>query len=164
MENQWKQQGFPHKGWTLLDVIDVREDGQSEDETDYETCMMCGNEKIRYVHIVEHKEIAEEFWVGCNCASKMTEDYINPEKREKELRNRTNRRINWVKKKWKSSKNENYYLTIEERHILIFRDKKTNKFKVKIAETFGQKAFDNLEQAKIAAFNGMEYLKAKGEW
>jgi hypothetical protein len=133
MENQWKQQGFPHKGWTLLDVIDVREDGQSEEETDYETFMMCGNEKIRYVHIVEHKEIAKEFRVDYNCASKLTEDYINPEKREKELRNRAKKRINWVKIKWKSSKNENYYLTIEERHILIFRDKKTNKFKVKIA-------------------------------
>lgn len=29
-------------------------------------------------------------------------------------------------------------------------------------ETFGHKAFVNLEKAKIAAFNGMEYLKRKG--
>lgn len=30
MANFWKQHGIPHKGWTLVDVIDVREDGQSE--------------------------------------------------------------------------------------------------------------------------------------
>ena len=40
---------LPYKDSNL---IDVNEDRQSEDETDYETCMMCGNEKIRFVHIV----------------------------------------------------------------------------------------------------------------
>ena len=164
MANYWKQQGIPHKGWSLVDVIDVREDGQAEWETEYKTCMMCGNEKIRYVHIVEHIEVGEEFRVGCNCATKMTDDYINPERREKELRNRANRRVNWTKKQWKSSKKGNYYLNIENRHLLIYTDSKTRKFKVKIGETFGHKTFDNLEKAKIAAFNGMEYLKEKGEW
>lgn len=75
----------------------VREDGQAKWETDYETCMMCGNEKIRYVHIVEHAEVGEAFRVGCTCAVKMTNDYLNPERRERELRNRANRRINWSK-------------------------------------------------------------------
>ena len=64
MTNFWKQNGIPHKGWTLVDVIDVREDGQSESDTEYEKCMMCGNEKIRYVHILEHAEISYEFRVG----------------------------------------------------------------------------------------------------
>ena len=164
MANYWKQQGIPHKGWSLIDVIDVREDGQAEWETEYETCMMCGNEKIRYVHIVEHREVGEEFRVGCNCAAKMTDDYINPERREKELRNRANRRINWTKKQWKSSKNGNYYLNIESRHLLIYTDSKTRKFKVKIGEIFGHKTFDSIEKAKIAAFNGMEYLKETGDW
>ncbi len=40
MSNYWNISGVPHKGWNLIDVIDVREDGQSEDETDYEICMM----------------------------------------------------------------------------------------------------------------------------
>lgn len=57
MANYWKLEGIPHKGWTYVDIIDVREDGRYEWETEYETCMMCGNEKIRYVHIVEHKEV-----------------------------------------------------------------------------------------------------------
>ncbi|MEZ7946965.1 MAG: hypothetical protein QMB84_01740 [Macellibacteroides fermentans] len=159
MANHWKQHGIPHKGWTLIDVIDVREDGQEERETDYETCIMCGNEKIRYVHIVEHPDIAEEFRVGCTCAEKMTNDYVNPEKREKELRNRVTRRINWTRKQLKISRNGNYYLNVDDRHLLIYRDEKTKKYRVKIKDTFEKKAFDTLEKAKIAAFNGMEYLK-----
>jgi len=164
MANFWKQHGIPHKGWTLVDVIDVREDGQSEWETDYETCMMCGNEKIRYVHILEHPEVDEEFRVGCTCAEKMTNDYINPERRERELRNRASRRVNWTKKDWKISKSGNFFLTVDGQHLLIYKDKKTNKYKVKIGETFGKKTFDTLAEAKIAAFNGMEYLKDKGDW
>ncbi len=31
-------------------------------------------------------------------------------------------------------------------------------------EIFGNKTFNALEEAKIAAFNGMEYLRSKGEW
>ena len=164
MANYWKQPGIPRKGWTLMDVIDIREDGQSESDTDYETCMMCGNEKIRYVHVVEHSEMSSEFRVGCSCAEKMTEDYVNPARREKEIRNRSSRLLNWTKKQWKKSKNGTYYLKIEERLLLIFQDKKTSKYKVKIGDTFGKKAFDKIEKAKVAVFKGIEFLKEKGKW
>jgi hypothetical protein len=40
MANLWNTSGIPHKGWTLMSVIDIREYGQSADETDYEVCMM----------------------------------------------------------------------------------------------------------------------------
>ena len=53
--NRWDQPGVPHKGWHCVDVVDLRADGESADETDYATCQMCGNEKIRYVHIMEHQ-------------------------------------------------------------------------------------------------------------
>ncbi|MES2387861.1 MAG: hypothetical protein V4543_07645 [Bacteroidota bacterium] len=148
----------------MAGVIDVREDGQPESETDYETCMMCGNEKIRYVHIMEHTEVDGEFRVGCTCAEKMTNDYYNPKRRETELRNRANRRVNWVKKHWKPSKNGNHYLNIDGHHLVIYKNIQTKKFKVKIGDTFGKKEFDTFVKAKIAAFNGMEYLKDKGKW
>ena len=164
MVNYWKQPGIPRKGWTLLDVIDIREDGQSESDTDYETCMMCGNEKIRYVHVVEHSEVSSEFRVGCSCAEKMTEDYVNPARREKDIINRSSRLLKWTKKQWKKSKNGTYYLKIEERLLLIFQDKKTSKYKVKIGDTFGIKAFDKIEKAKVAVFKRIEFLKEKGRW
>jgi hypothetical protein len=57
-----------------VDVVDLRADGEPADETDYATCQMCGNEKIRYVHIMEHPDLEENFEVGCVCAEKMSDD------------------------------------------------------------------------------------------
>lgn len=164
MSNLWKQEGMPHKGWELIDVIDVRADGQAEWETEYETCMMCGNEKIRYVHIVIHEDIDDEFRVGCVCSERMTNDYVNPKKIETRLRNTANRRTSWVKKQWKKSKNGNHYLKHEGRLLLIYKDNKTTKYKVAIANMFGHKTFDDFNKAKVAVFNGIEYLKGNGRW
>ena len=164
MSNLWKQQDIPHKGWTLEYVYDVREDGQSEDEASYEICMMCGHEKIRYVHVVSHPDYGEELLVGCQCAEKLTEDYINPKLKEKELRNKTNRRTNFFKRKWKISAKGNQYLNIDGHHVLIMEDRLTHKFVVKIDDNWGNKYFDTPEQAKTAAFKGIEYYKEKGKW
>ena len=125
---------------------------------------MCGNEKIRFVHIVSHPEIKEDFRVGCICAEKMTGDYMNPKRREQELQNRARRRNNWANKNWKISKNGNHYLKLDGKLLVIFRDKKNLKYKVTIDGTFGRHSFQTLDKAKIAAFNGVEYLKEKGEW
>ena len=164
MTNLWKQQGIPHKGWTLVYVYDVREDGQSANETSYETCMMCGREKIRYVHVVSHPDYGDELLVGCQCAEKLTDDYINPQLREKELRNRNRQRSGFLKRKWKISAKGNEYLKIDNHHILILEDSKTHKFSVKIDDNWGKKHFDTPEQAKTAAFKGIEYYKNRGEW
>lgn len=164
MSNYWNISGVPHKGWSLIDVIDVREGGQGEDDTDYETCMMCGKEKIRFVHILEHNEVKEEFRVGCICSEKMTSDYINPKRLENDLRNKAARRTNWITKEWKFSKNGNQYLNKDEHHFLIYRDKKTRKYKGAIDKTWGKRSFDTLQEAKAALFNGMEYFKERGEW
>lgn len=155
---------MPHKGWVLEDVIDVRSEGQDEWETEYEQCMMCGNEKIRYVHIVSHPEMQDTFRVGCVCAEKMTNDYLNPGRLEKELKNRANRRSNWMNKDWKFSKIGNRYLKIDGKIIVIFVDERTKKFKVSIDGIFGKKSFNLLNEAKVAAFNGIEYLKEHGQW
>jgi hypothetical protein len=164
MTNLWKQKDIPHKGWTLVDVIDVREDNQPEDETEYESCMMCGNERIRYVHIVEHPQFSDILRVGCVCAENMTSDYLTPRKLEQRLRNRAARRTTWKKKEWKFSIKGNRYLKMDRHLITIFRDKKTNKYKVCIDRTFGKKEFKTLDEAKIAAFNGIEYFKDHQNW
>ena len=76
--NRWDQPGVPHKGWHCVDVVDLRADGESADETDYATCQMCGNEMIRYIHIMEHPDLDESFDVGCVCDEKMSGDYEGP--------------------------------------------------------------------------------------
>ena len=164
MTNFWKQPGVPHKGWSLIDVIDIRDYGQGEEDTEYETCMMCGHEKIRYVHIVEHQEIDEEFRVGCVCAKNMTNDYVNPGKKERNLRNRANRRNNWSKRNWKISQKGNLYLKIDTHLIVIFEERKSKKYKVMIDKVVGNMTFESIELAKLGAFLGVEYFKELGEW
>ena len=162
--SNWTQPGIPHKGWKLVDVYDVREEGQSIEETTYETCMMCNNERIRYVHVVTHDEVKEDFNVGCICAEKMTDDYVNPKLLEEDLKSRSNKRANWTKRKWKTTKNGNYKLGFEGHSLLIFIDKKTGKYKGKIDEQFGKKTFETIAQAKMAILKGIEYYKQKDEW
>ena len=70
--NRWDQPGVPLKGWHCVDVVDLRADGESADETDYATCQMCGNEKIRYVHIMKHPDLDENFDIGCVYTKKMS--------------------------------------------------------------------------------------------
>lgn len=164
MSNHWNQPGIPHKGWRLLDVIDIREDGQPVEETDYETCMMCGNDRIRFVHIIEHDEVLEEFKVGCDCAEKMTNDYVNSGRLERELRNRAVRRSKWIAKEWHVNEKGNQYLKKDGHYFLIFKDKKSGKFKCKVDEIWGKKFFKTVEEVKAATFNGIDYLKEKGEW
>ncbi len=164
MSNYWNIPGVPHRGWTLVDVIDIREDGQSEDETDYQVCMMCGNEKIRYVHVLAHPDIAEQYSVGCVCAEKMTDDYINPAMRERNLRNKSSRRTNWLKRKWQVSAKGNFYLNLGEHNVSVFFDNKTNAYKCRIDDKFGTLKYASVEEAKMGLFKKIEDLKDKGEW
>ena len=124
--------------------------------------MMCGKEKIRFIHIVSHNDINEEYRVGCVCSEKMTNDYINPKSKEKELGNRANRRKTWGRKKWKTFEN-GIYLNYKNHRIVIFKDS-LQQYKVKIDKTHGKKIFEDLKKTKFAAFDGIEYFKKKGEW
>lgn len=96
----WNQDGIPHKGWQYLGVEDLAEDVIGEEEIPYETCEMCGQEKIRYVHILRHPSYPNVMRVGCVCAEKMLSDYDNPQETERVARNRANRRRNFMKQEW----------------------------------------------------------------
>jgi len=164
MSNYWNIPGVPHRGWTLINVEDVREEGESEEETDYESCMMCGNEKIRYVHILEHPDINEEYRVGCVCAEKMTGDYVNPGQREKELRNRSNRRLTWLTRKWKTSAKGNDYLNIDDHNVSVMYDEIKDTYKCRIDGTFGTLKYPTKKAAKMALFKKIEHLKEHSKW
>ena len=82
------QSEIPQTGWKEIAVLDVRAEGKSGDETNYEPCMMCNKGKIRFVHILIHEKVKGTFRVGNNCAIIMTGDYTNPENLEIEFENR----------------------------------------------------------------------------
>lgn len=164
MSNYWNIPGIPRKGWTSENVSDVRADGQSVEDTDYEICMMCNKEKIRYVHELSHPEVDEIFKVGCDCAEKMTEDYLNPKKRENEVRNKSNRRSTFLKKDWGKNSKGNYTLSYKGHRFTIFNDKWSSKYKCVIDKQIGVHKFDTIDQAKSAIFDGIEFYKRKGLW
>lgn len=53
---RWNKADVPHKGWKHIGIEDLGEDVYPGEEIRYEQCEMCGNEKIRYVHILTHPE------------------------------------------------------------------------------------------------------------
>lgn len=88
---RWDRKGVPHKGW-IFEYIE-------DNEGNYEQCEMCGKEGIRFVHVLSHPEYGE-IRVGCECASKMLDDYVNPQQRERTLKNKINRLKNFLKIEW----------------------------------------------------------------
>ena len=98
---RWDKKDIPHKGWTEIGMEDLGEEAEFGEDIEYERCEMCGNEKIRYVHIMTHPEFPGELRVGCICACHMTDDYENPEERERDLKNRVQRKKNFMKKEWR---------------------------------------------------------------
>ncbi len=150
--NRWDQQGIPHKGWNCVDVIDIRADGEAVNESDYATCQMCGKEKIRYVHIMEHTDLEDQFEVGCVCAEKMSDDYIGPRVRENRLRNRAARRARWLQRKWRTSAKGNGFLNVEGYNLVIYPTK-SKRWGYKIGDRFGQKTYATSSEAKLALFD-----------
>ena len=159
MPNHWNIEGLPHKGWIYETIIDLKEDRE-----DYETCMMCGREELRYVHILSHDKVSDTYRVGCVCAEKMTDDYVNPKERQRRAEKRANRKEKWKYKDWKQSHKGNDYYNFEEHLLVIFIDKKTNKFKYTIDSVFSLKSYQYMSEAKGAIFYKMEEMKENGKW
>lgn len=152
MSNRWDQPGVPHKGWNCVDVVDLRGDGESAEETNYATCQMCGNEKIRYIHIMEHPDLEDHFDVGCVCAEKMSGDNTGPKVRESRLRNRAVRRTRWLTRTWRTSAKGNSFLNVEGRNLGV-HPTKTKRWGYRMDSRFGAKTYATKDEAKLALFD-----------
>ena len=149
---RWDKKGVPHKGWVFEDIVDY--------EDEYTQCEMCDKEGIRFVHILSHPEYGE-IHVGCECASKMLNDYVNPQQREKDFRNKINRLKNFLKIEWRynptkrtySAKYKGEYITIMQsiygNYGIAFHQEKIWNFngkKVRDLETAKRFAFDIFDE------------------
>lgn len=153
MTSVWNQLGLPHKGWRCVEVIDLRDDENSPEETDYATCEMCGNERIRFVHILEHDDFEAQLKVGCVCAENLTEDYINPRSHENKLKNKANRKAKWLTRKWRVSSQGNKFLNIDGHNLCVFLDKfRSGHWKYKIDKKFSKNSYTSITEAKLALF------------
>lgn len=156
--DRWDRPGIPHKGWRCVGLEDLNPNNDPADEVEYAQCQMCGREQIRYVHIMKHNETGQELSVGTICAEKMSEDYVGPKKREREIINRMRRQKTFMNRTWRISKAGYPYIINKGRRLGVCLDKKTGKFIGYCgggfdAPRFGSKLCQSVDEAKLAVFD-----------
>lgn len=156
--NRWDKVGVPHKGWECVNVYDLKEN----DAVAWHSCEMCGQEEIRYVHVMEHPD-HPPLEVGCVCAGKMSVGY-DARRAEADLKNRQKRRDNF-RHGWKIAKTGNYYRK-KNGTLIIIGEGRYGGFWVRVdavllktyPKTFPEAcdlAFDAIDRATpISAFRG----------
>jgi hypothetical protein len=155
----YKLPGVPHRGWRLVDVIDLHDD-EGLEYGDYEDCQFCDHEQIRYVHLLGHSSYDGIARVGCICACKLTEDYVNPKLRERELRNRSARRQRFPDRKWKLTRQGGKSITVDGHRVTV--GLKGGKYRIWIDSVEGKLYFDAERQAMLRAYDYIQKKKAKG--
>jgi len=152
---KWSQTGVPHKGWVCNGIDDL---GAPD-----ATCEMCEVQPIRYVHYMAHLDYPDELAVGCVCAGHMEQDYAAARDRERVLRNAARRRLNWLSRKRKVSRNGNPYLDTDGFNIVVFP--KGQSWSARIVEKatdethFARRQYETEDKAKLGAFDAMNFLK-----
>jgi len=152
---KWSQAGVPQKGWSCVGVEDLG--------LPSEQCQMCERQEIRYVHLMEHPNYPEVLGCGCVCAGRMEENYSGARKREADVKNAARRRTGWLMRKWKLSQSGNRYVKTDGFRIVVFQ--KFGGWSGMITQlstdksTHARKLYSTQDQAKLAAFDGMIWLK-----
>jgi hypothetical protein len=88
----------------------------------------------------------------------MTNDYVNPEKREAEVKKRSSRLLNWMKKEWKVSAKGNLYTKKNGLHIVLGKNER-GRYYYSIDRTFAKNTYPNMLAAKKAIFNSLENMR-----
>lgn len=142
-ENLWKRDDVPKTGWVCTGVTDLgRPVGM---------CEMCGHQIIRYVHHMFHPDYGSVD-AGCVCAGKMEGNPERAKQREQDFKNKQARKDNFMKRKWKVSKNNNSYLKIQNHLIVLYYNKKYDNWKYSLDNQFCKEVFETREEAMEAAF------------
>lgn len=160
---RWNKSDIPQKGWEYIGMEDLGDNVYPGDSIPYEQCEMCGKEKIRYVHLLRHPDYIGEIRVGCECASKMTMDYVTPGEQERNLRNRANRRKNFMRQEWhRKPETGNYTMRYKGDQITIAKSKRGSSwgvvFKGKWQWDYHGKKITNFDTARVVAFNLFDEL------
>lgn len=158
---KWREPGFPHKGWSCVDVQDL--------EDPLHTCEVCETSSVRYVHWLTHPNYPQQLGAGCVCAGHLTEDLVGAQNREKSAVNIAKRRAKWLTRKWRVSGNGNPFLNTDGYNVVVFRRKgAVPLFGYRIvrrdeteAAAWSPKDLPSEDMAKLAALPAMLALKAR---
>ena len=158
---KWSKPGVPHKGWKCIGVEDLEEPS--------EICEMCETQEIRYVHYMQHEDYPETLGVGCVCAENMEADRKAPRKREASFRNSAQRRKRWLTRSWRRSKAGNSFLNVDGMNIVVYQ-LYNGKWAARITDRHtdqsrpSRHSYGTEDEAKLAAFDGMIFLKTEYGW
>jgi hypothetical protein len=109
---KWRLSNIPKDSWKCIDIEDL---GSSS-----ATCEMCESQYIRYVHYMQHPTYRSLLGCGCVCAGHMEGNEEGAERREASLRASASRRLNWVTREWRVSKEGNQYLNADRYRAVVF--------------------------------------------
>lgn len=143
--NLWKRSDVPHEGWQCTGITDLG--------SPCGICEMCGKQIIRYAHHMRHPAYRKSITAGCVCAGNMEGDLEAARARERDLKNLGARRENFLKRKWKVSRNGNEYLKIDEHLIVLVKSAKNGRWSYSFDGVFSQESFETREGALLSVFN-----------
>ena len=159
MRGKWSQPGVPHKGWVCIGIEDLDEPAA--------ICEMCEVQEIRYVHTMRHAEFDDELEVGCVCAGHMEGDREKPRERERLLQRVAARKTRWLRRKgWRVSAKGNAFINVDGLNVVVFPI--DDSWRISITERasgnrrFGRRRYKSEDRAKLAAFDGMIFLRTQG--
>lgn len=112
---------------------------------EYTECEMCGNEKIRYVHHMEHEEYPQGLDVGTVCAGNMESDIDGSKSRMRDFKKTLSGKSKWVSKDWKISHKGNLYKIVPGGTCGVYT---RGDFKCWYRDKFPLKSFGNPKEAK----------------
>ena len=119
-QKKLKEWNAPLSDWYCIDLIDIEEESS---DTDLFTCELCGCNRVRFVHVMEHKYYFESVSVGCVCAGIMEGDILAAKERERLMKNRAKRKRNFPKRKWKETRYGSYILMYKNSYIMMAHSK-----------------------------------------
>lgn len=139
--------GAPLDNWHCTNLID-------EEQPSF-VCELCGCEKVRYVHVMEHEQYFEGIYVGCICAGVMEGNMIAARERDREMKNRAKRKLNFPRRKWRKTRMGSYFLNYRGRNVFIDYNGKNYSCYCngKRASQYKNKPIDNFISACYAAFD-----------
>ncbi|MDI1312004.1 hypothetical protein, partial [Prosthecobacter sp.] len=122
---------------------------------DYEDCQFCEHEQIRYVHILAHPEYSDTIRVGCVCACNLTNDYVEPKRRERLLRNRTARRSRFPNRRsWRVNRQGGKTIKLDNHRITV--GLKRGRYRVWIDGEEGTLYYDDERGAMLRAYDRVQ--------
>lgn len=148
--------GAPLEGWMCIGIDDM-----IEEKGELSTCELCGCEKVRFMHQMQHEDFSSTLEVGCICAGVMEGDLLAAKARERQARNRAKRRQTFLDKGWRRCKNGNLMLR-HKGHTVFINRLQGGFFRVNAGEDgatgfYRNQRISSLDTAKLAAFDLVDH-------